>query len=210
MAIDREAVLARARADRRRYHRVYVDLDGRLFLPAERREASCKVIELSAGGARISCDCELPSGQTVILYVDAFGRFEGDVVRLAGGIIGVQFTCSTLKRERIAEQLTVFLNRDLVDEAALRRHDRRPSRGLARFTRAGGEVVSCEVLDLSMSGVSLQTGARPPLGEIVLIGHMAGRIARHHDSGIAIEFVTAMPSSADDAASRPVAAAAMR
>ena len=71
-------------------------------------------------------------------------------------------------------------------------------RGLARFTRANGDVVSCEVLDLSMSGVSLETVSRPPLGEVVLIGQMAGRVARHHDNGIAIEFMTPMPAAAAD------------
>lgn len=199
MAVDREAVIARAKADRRRYRRVDVDLDGRIFLPDGQEEATCKVFDLSAGGARIGCDFDLVADTTVILYVDQFGRFEGNIVRLTGGDFGVQFNCSALKRERIAEQLTVFLNRERVDEAAMRRHDRKATRGMARFTRANGEVVSCEVLDLSLSGVSLQTRARPALGEIVLIGQMAGRVARHHDSGVAIEFVTPMPGVAVNA-----------
>lgn len=196
MAVDREAVIARARADRRRYRRVDVDLSGRIFLPEGQREAPCKVLDLSPGGARISCEFDLVAGITVILYVDEFGRFEGDIVRLTGGNFGVQFNCSVLKRERITEQLTAFLNKGLVDDTVLRRHDRKPTRGLARFTRASGEIVSCEVLDLSLSGVSLQTGTRPPLGEVVLIGQMAGRVARHHEQGIAIEFVTPMPGAA--------------
>ena len=194
MVVNREAVIARAKADRRLYQRVVVDLEGRIFLPRDQREAPCKVFNLSPGGAMISCDFDLSAGGTVILYVDSFGRFEGDIVRLKDGNFGVQFNCSALKRERIAEQLTVFLNKELVDETVLRRHDRKAARGLARFTRSNGEVVSCEVLDLSMSGVSLKTEARPPLGEVVLIGHMAGRIARHHDKGVAIEFVSPMPS----------------
>jgi hypothetical protein len=194
MAVDREAVIARAKADRRRYRRVDVDLKGRIFIPEDQRETTCKVFDLSPGGARVACDFDLPAATTVILYVDDFGRFEGSIVRLTGGDFGVQFNCSALKRERIAEQLTVFLNKDLVDEAALRRHDRKPTRGMAKFTRASGEIVSCEVLDLSLSGVSLQTNARPPIGEIVLIGQMAGRIARHHESGVAIEFVTPTPA----------------
>ena len=73
----------------------------------------------------------------------------------------------------------------------MRRHDRAPTKGLARYTRANGDVVNCEVLDLSLSGVSLKTDTRPPLGEIVLIGQTAGRVARHHKSGIALEFVVA-------------------
>jgi hypothetical protein len=48
-----------------------------------------------------------------------------------------------------------------------------------------------------LSGVSLKTDARPPLGEIVLIGQTAGRVARHHETGIAIEFVNAQHDKAN-------------
>ena len=34
---------------------------------------------------------------------------------------------------------------------------------------------------------------RPPIGEFVLIGQMAGRVVRHHDTGIGITFVAGMP-----------------
>ena len=74
MAIDREAVIARAKADRRRYRRIDVDLDGKIFLPRDEREAPCKVLDLSPGGARISCEFDLPADTTVILYIDGFGR----------------------------------------------------------------------------------------------------------------------------------------
>jgi hypothetical protein len=56
--------------------------------------------------------------------------------------------------------------------------------------------VNCEVLDLSLSGVSLATDVRPPVGEFVLIGQMAGRVARHHENGIGIEFVAQEKASA--------------
>jgi len=208
MVVDREAVIARAKQDRRRYRRVDVDFASRAFLPRDQREAPCKVLDLSPGGARIACGIDLPAGAPIVLYIDDFGRFEGTVIRLTGGTFGVQFRCSALKRERVAEQLTVFLNKEFVDVNALRRHTRRPQRGLARFTRANGDVVACEVLDLSMSGVSLETVSRPPLGEVVLIGQMAGRVARHHDHGIAIEFMTPMPAAAADMARQNAAYAA--
>ena len=203
MAIDRDSVIARARADRRRYRRVDVATPGRLFLPEGQSEIACSVLDLSPGGARIACDGQLATGVNVVLYAGEFGRFEGHVVRLSGGDYGVQFNCSALKRERIAEQLTVFLNKGVVDESALRRHDRKPTRGTARYTRASGQVVECEVMDLSLSGVSLITETRPPIGEIVLIGQMAGRIARHHTHGIAIEFITPNVGGISNAAPQP-------
>lgn len=127
----------------------------------------------------------------IILYVDGFGRLEGNVVRPSEGAFSVNFHCSAMKRDKIAEQLTLYMNCDVVDEATVRKHDRAPTKGLARFTRANGEILNCEVLDLSLGGVSLKTDARPPMGETVLIGQTAGRVVRHHETGIAIEFVNA-------------------
>jgi len=186
---DAEPVLARARAERRRFRRVRVDLPGRLFLPADGREARCAVVDLSPGGAAIRCETIPEPGAQVVLYVDGFGRFEGVVARKDGGSFGVSFHCTAAKRERTAEQLTLFLNKALVDESVLRRHERSASRGFAKFTRADGQVVNCEVMDISVGGVSLKTDIRPPIGEFVLIAQIAGRVARHHEQGVGIEFV---------------------
>jgi len=189
MATDKEELVAKARAERRRYKRVPVSLSGRLFVPSESREAHCKIADMSPGGARIATDVIPSTGTPVVVYIDGFGRFEGVVARPDETGFGIQFNCSQHKRERVAEQLTLYLNGGNLSESTLRRHDREPTKGLARFTRANGEVVNCEVLDLSLSGVSLATEARPPVGEFVLIGQMAGRVARHHENGIGIEFV---------------------
>lgn len=189
MTADREKVVAQARAERRRFLRVRVDLGGRLFIPAEEREERCRIIDMSPGGAQATCSYVPAHDTPIVLYVDGFGRFEGTVVRPTDTSFGIHFNCSALKRERVAEQLTMLMNKGVVDETALRRHERSPTRGLARFTRANGDVVACEVLDLSLGGVSLKTDSRPPVGEVVLIGQMAGKVVRYHENGIAIEFV---------------------
>jgi hypothetical protein len=186
---DAEPVVAKAGAERRRFRRVKVDLPGRLFIPADSREARCTINDLSPGGAAITCETIPDAGTPVILYVDSFGRFEGNVVRSEGGAFGVAFVCTPSKRERTAEQLILFLNKTLVDDSVLRRHERSSQKGFARFTRADGQIIHCEVSDISVGGVSLKTDVRPPIGEFVLIAQIAGRVARHHADGIAIEFV---------------------
>jgi len=196
MPKDRNNVVERAKAERRHFLRVRVDISGRFFLPSDSREADCKIVDLSPGGAQITSETVPEDDAQIILYVDGFGRLEGNVTRPSEGSFGVNFHCSATKRDKIAEQLTLYMNRDVVDESTVRRHDRAPTKGLARFTRANGDIVSCEVLDLSLSGVSLKTEARPPIGETVLIGHSAGRVVRHHESGIAIEFVNAQHEKA--------------
>ncbi len=186
---DSELAITKARAERRRFKRVRVGLPGRLFTPGDSKEARCQVCDLSPGGATIVCELSPEPGTQVVLYVDGFGRFEGQVIRLDEANFGVHFSCTALKRERTAEQLTLFLNKDIVDETVLRRHERTTHKGFAKFTRADGQIVHCEVMDISASGVSLKTDVRPAIGEFVLIAQMAGRIARHHEHGLGIEFV---------------------
>ena len=186
---DAEPIVAKAKAERRRFRRVRVDLAGRLFTPGDGREARCTVLNLSPGGAAIACEIVPDHGTAVVLYVDGFGRFEGTVARRDGQSFGVSFVCTPAKRERTAEQLTLFLNKALVDETVLRRHERTHQKGFAKFTRADGQIVNCEVMDISVGGVSLKSDVRPPLGEFVLIASMAGRVVRHHEHGIGIEFV---------------------
>lgn len=186
-----DPVLAKAKAERRRFRRVRVDLAGRLFFPATSHEVQCNVADLSPGGASLDCEHAPESGTQVVLYIDGFGRFEGTAVRRDGRPgFGMRFNATALKREKIAEQLTLFMNKALVDAATvMRAHDRTPTKGLAQFTRADGTVIKCEVLDLSPTGVSVKTAVRPLIGEFVLIGQLAGRVARHHADGIGIQFV---------------------
>lgn len=186
---DADPEAAKAGAERRRFRRVRVDLPGRLFIPADSREARCTVVDLSPGGAAIACDTMLEAGTNLVLYVDGFGRFEGNVVRCDGAGFGMAFVCTPSKRERTAEQLILFLNKSLVDDSLLRRHERASQKGHAKFTRADGQIVESEIMDMSVGGVSLRTSVKPPIGEFVLIAQVAGRVVRHHADGIGIEFV---------------------
>src|SRR5262249_432122 len=183
---DAEPIVAKAKAERRRYRRVPLDLPGKVFVPDDGQEAPCKVINLSPGGAAIDCEVTPPPGTQVVLDVDGVGRFEGTVGGRGGRTYGIAFVCTQAKRDRIAEQLTLFLNKALGEETLVRRHGRTHQKGFAKFTRADGQIINCEVMDISVGGVSLKTDIRPPLGEYVLIAGLAGSTARprYHDRGI--------------------------
>jgi hypothetical protein len=187
---DVAAVVDDSLEERRRYKREPVALAGRQFEPAENREAECRIADISLGGVRIESDVAPPLGARVVVYIEGFGRFEGSVVRSGRGSFGLEFSCSAHKREKLAEQLTQYVNGLPLENTALRRHSRMSTNAVISFTRASGEIVKCRVLDFSYSGVFLATESRPPVGEFVLINQVPGRVARHHDSGIAIEFLS--------------------
>jgi hypothetical protein len=186
-----QKVIARALKERRRFRRVNVTVTGRLYIPATQEEAICTVKDISPGDACLLCELKQePKGRAVI-YLDNLGRFEGPIVRGKNGGFVMTFSCSLQKREKLADQLTLEMNRHLLSEADLRRYDRveAAAGSFTHFTRSTGEQIRCEVLDLSLTGVSVRTELKPPVGEHILIGHRAGRVARHHADGIGIEFL---------------------
>jgi PilZ domain len=187
----KQAVLARLGAERRRFRRVAVSATGRLYIPATLEEAVCTVVDISPGDASLHCKLlQEPTGRAVI-YLDTLGRFEGPIIRSKDDGFVMSFTCSPQKREKLVDQLMLEMNRKILTEADLRRFERVESGvgSFTHFTRSNGEQVRCEVIDLSLNGVSVRTDQRPPPGEHLLIGHRAGRVARHHDDGVTIEFL---------------------
>ena len=190
MILDRETLLAQANADRRRYQRVQVNLSGQLFIPANGREAKCRIVAMSAVGAQVISPIVPDKDVRIVLYIDTFGRFDAQVMRIEEGEFAAHFNCSALKQEKVADQLALIMNKGLVDEEPkVRRHERVATQGIAHFTRESGESVPCEVIDLSLSGVSLKTESKPRVGETIMVGQMSGRVVRHHETGIGVEFL---------------------
>jgi hypothetical protein len=52
-----------------------------------------------------------------------------------------------------------------------------------------GSVHNCRVIDVSLSGASVACAVKPPIGTQVVLGRMRGRVVRHHEQGLALQFV---------------------
>lgn len=173
----------------RSYPRYTIDLTASLFLPAEEATLPCKVMNLSGGGAGLRCEEPPPLNAFVVLYIDGFGRFEGLTTRYELGELGLRFLCKEAKRQRLLAAITDYVQRGVTNPTQVRRHTRSPSSESAHFTRPNGETERCDVLDVSLHGLSLRTTARPPIGELLNLGKTFGRVVRHHDDGISIQFI---------------------
>lgn len=62
------------------------------------------------------------------------------------------------------------------------------NQGTTQIVLGNGEVHPCRVLDLSLRGAALELEARPAVGEQVRVGRTEGRVVRHTEAGIAVEF----------------------
>lgn len=178
------------RSERRIRKRWGVSIPGKLFVPDRQVEGSCAVLDLSADGAGLKSACSAAMGARVVLYVDGFGRYEGRVVQRDRLRLGVQFVCTDAKRARIVEQIASFVQNGKVATTDLRRAERtQKGESLQCFRLASGRAVPCEIADMALTGASLNTQIRPPVGEIIRFGGMSAVVVRHTETGIAVKFL---------------------
>jgi hypothetical protein len=176
------------RDERRRFQRVRVNLLGRYMLE-DRREFPCQVINMSPGGMALIAPVAGNFGGRVIAYIDHLGRLEGKITRLFQNGFATTIAATERKRDKLAAQLTWLANRDILNLPEDRRHGRMvPRKPITQLTMPNGINVTCRVMDFSLSGAAIGTDQRPPLGVLVTIGKVQGRVVRHLDDGFAVEF----------------------
>lgn len=181
-------MIAPGRTERRRFQRVRVKIYGRYMLE-DRSEYPCHVIDMSPGDVALRADRPGSLGEKVIAYLDHIGRVEGVVTRIIDGGFAMQLIASERKRDKLAAQLTWLANRHELDLPEDRRHERvSPRNPMTTLELADGSQYKCRIIDLSLSGAAIEVDAKPELGQPVLLGTMRGRVVRHFQEGIAIEF----------------------
>ena len=188
MQVKKKQELLASLVEQRDFRRNAANLSGNLIVPTEKVILPCQVLNLSAGGASIRCNDPLPAHTYVILCINGFGRIEAITRRSVDGELGLQFVFKKTKRHQLLDDISNQAHARFVRKAGLRRHVRLPLTSKVRLTLPGGEELSCEVIDVSLRGLSLRTEARPAINDLISIGQKYGRIARHHSEGFAVEF----------------------
>jgi hypothetical protein len=177
------------REDQRQYERIKLTLPAQMHIPAEQANLDCQVINISAGGAGIVCAEPPPLKTFIVLNIAGFGQFEGVTTRLVPGELGMNFTCPVTRARRLLRDLSGYIERGITTEELLRKDARSHSISFGHFYRANGEQISRAIINFSLTGASLRTASRPPIGEVINLGHTRGRVVRHDDHGFAVEFL---------------------
>jgi hypothetical protein len=174
--------------ERRRFQRVRVNLLGRYML-ADRREFPCQVADMSPGGMALVAPVKGALGERVVAYVDHLGRLEGVVTRFFENGFAMTISATPRKRDKLAAQLAWLANRHILNMPEDRRHGRfAPKKSIARLVMPNGLNLTCRIIDMSESGAGIATDQRPPIGTLLTIGKVTGRVVRHLEDGFAIEF----------------------
>lgn len=177
-----------SRAERRYFQRVRVKVYGR-FMLEDRTEHPCQVVDMSPGDTLLRADRVGELGEKVIAYIDHIGRIEGVVTRITNDGFAMTIVASERKKDKLAAQLTWLANRHELDLPEDRRHDRVSPRNPISVLQLGdGRQYQCRIVDLSLSGAAVEISVRPAIGTPVTLGTMRGRVVRHFEEGVAVEF----------------------
>ena len=161
------------------------------FMRANKQEYPCKLLDISVGGAAIVSPVDVEQGERIVAYFDHIGGIEGTVTRMIDGGFAMEIAATPHKRDKLAAQITWLINRHEFGQTAdLRRHERH-TLGAKSTTLKLEDGFSTEVtvLDISMSGASVTTEARPKVGTEVQLGKLRGLVVRHHTDGIGVQFI---------------------
>jgi hypothetical protein len=182
-----------SQGEARRHARVEARLVGRGML-ADGTEFECVTSDVSAGGMSIVAAVQPPIGQRLVVYLELIGGLEGEVVRVMDTGFGMTFNATLRKRDKIADQLTWLINRDLLGADGLRQHQRIKPQHLDYKAQLGNRG-DCDVriIDLSRTGVAVLSPVIPAIGSRVTIGTTRGKVVRTLAGGFAIEFSRSIP-----------------
>ncbi len=183
--------------ERRRHSRVKVRIPGK-FMRESRKEFPCLTIDMSTGGIAFAADERVGLGERIIAYLDHVGRMEGRVVREFLGGFAISMKLPTLKREKLADQLTWLANRHELGMPEDRRHERiRARTPRTTLILPQGRELMATIVDVSRSGVALSFAVpvSPPVGTPVTVGSTKGRVVRLFANGLAVEFARVIPES---------------
>lgn len=190
------AVPMRVNGDLRRHRRVPMELEGR-FMRSNRDEHGCQLKDISVGGACVVSEHSVEIGERIVAYFSDLGGLEGVVTRVLPDGFAFQFKISDHKREKLSSQIMWLLNRDDFPDDAGRSHERLGAMGRKTALRFDdGMMIDVELLDLSPSGASVRTAARPMIGEELVIGKVRSVVRRHHKDGIGLQFITVLDPAA--------------
>ncbi len=127
------------------------------------------------------------AGMKVVLYIDQLGRFECTVVRSGEKSFAITFGKRRAKAAKVADDLTQIVNhgRRLTDRRGSPRiqHD-----APAHVQLEDGRTANCAILDISLTGASIEISPRPPLGARLILGRMTAKVVRRHENGVGVVF----------------------
>jgi hypothetical protein len=174
--------------DKRRYPRYALSLPGR-FMRSDKLDYPCRLIDISVESAAMTTPVPLVVGEKLIVYLMHLGGLEGTVIRLFPGSFAMMISGTQRKRDKLALQIPRLASQSEIPEGEERLYPRVSADEAALLILPDGSTMVCPLHNVSLSGAAIVTPARPALGAEVMVDKRRAVVVRHHERGIAVEFV---------------------
>jgi hypothetical protein len=167
-------------------------LFGRFMLP-DQTEHACSVVGIDVTGAEFRSSCLPPYGQTLIAYLEQIGRIECVAQEATPDGFRVEFVLTGARKERFLTRQKWLISKTTEQVQEERLYNRRQMDGAqSRITLLDGRSYPCEIVDISVTGAAVAIAVLPAIGSKVYLGKMQGKIVRYVETGIALQFMTAL------------------
>jgi hypothetical protein len=182
--------------ERNRFARTSATILGRYSLASrrnirgERREFSCRTVDISCYDLAVMVPVSGPIGERVIASFNELGKLEGQIVRLNDDGFVMSLVLAEEQRERLVARILWLEMRKHLNLPDDRRHKRFvPKHPQSSVILADGRVCDCFVMDMSASGVAVSAEIEPKIGDVLAVGKVVGRVVRIFREGFAVRFI---------------------
>ena len=177
--------------DQRAHPRIESAIEAKLLINGG-QHGRATVRDLSAGGLAFNFDGTVDVGSKVVAHLAGGTRLEGAVARTFEGGFAIALAMSDDKRWRLEEKLAAAGQAtEKLDALTLERRlaTRVPGARQSVVCEIGGRRIEARVIDMSLTGVAIETDAALEPGEPVVIGKMRGVIARQDGKRYGVRFL---------------------
>jgi PilZ domain-containing protein len=175
--------------------RVIVSIPGRYSLAdvrdmrGERRIFACRAVCVSPDRIVLAAPVRGIVGERVLAAILHIGRVEGTLVQVFERGFAVGLSASEDERSKLLRKIE-WLARHKHDQLPDQRANARfaPRSPYSRLMLPDGSVMTCFVVDLSISGAAVSAEVIPEVGTVVAVGRIVGHVVRHFDDGFSVHF----------------------
>lgn len=152
------------------------------------RQFPCEIQKISPHTIKISASIVGSVGDWIEASFAHLGKFEGPVIQVAHRALVMKVVSTNEERAKVASKLAWVTD---AEKPEARRYPRIvPNAPESIVSLAGGQTMPCEVIDYSAGGAAVYAEIIPPLGSVVKVGTLLGRVVRQFGGGFAVAFLT--------------------
>jgi hypothetical protein len=156
----------------------------------ETRSFPFRARSVSAGRTVVTAEVEVKRGERVALRFDGVGIRYGTVERqLQSGFVA-NLVADATSGGQVDARIGWLKQKSLGRAENRRRHARVLPRETQSVLVLGlDNYLKCRVRDMSRSGAAIEAEIQPPVGQLLAVGAVPARVARHFEGGFGVAFI---------------------